>query len=256
MNGNKVRADRQNYVVKANDLIRSTRYNLTTQQQKIVLFAISKIKKDDDPRKEYEIDIDELCAACGIQIDGGGFYYKAIKNDLRALTSRLWVQMPDNSEATVAWISDAVIIPLSGKVYIKFHERMIPYLFDLREKYTQYHLEDVLVFRCKYAIRLYEILRSYTTQDALNRGKTKYATLKVDDLRNVLDVHSYPRWADFNRFVIRKAVNEINTCNEEMHIDYYAEKNGQRNIASVTFEIKRAKAKQYFDAVQEKRKRL
>ena len=44
MSRQKAVADRNQYVVKSNDLIRKTRYNLTTQQQKIVLFAISKIK--------------------------------------------------------------------------------------------------------------------------------------------------------------------------------------------------------------------
>ena len=147
--GNKTRADRQQYVVKANDLIRRTRYSLTTQQQKIVLFAISKIKPMDAPNTQYEISIDELCAACGIDIDNGGYYYKAIKDDLKKLTDRLWVEMPDKSETTVAWISDATIIPLSGTVYIKFHEKMAPYLFELKERYTQYRLEDVLVFKSK-----------------------------------------------------------------------------------------------------------
>ena len=47
MSRQKALADRNQYVVKANDLIRKTRYNLTTQQQKIVLFAISKIKPTD-----------------------------------------------------------------------------------------------------------------------------------------------------------------------------------------------------------------
>ena len=41
---------REYYVVKANDLIRKGRYNLTTQQQKIVLFAISKIRKNDEEK--------------------------------------------------------------------------------------------------------------------------------------------------------------------------------------------------------------
>ena len=254
--GNKTRADRRQYVVKANDLIRHTRYSLTTQQQKIVLFAISKIKPNDSPDTQYEISIDELCAACGIDIDNGGYYYKAIKDDLKKLTDRLWVEMPDKSETTVAWISDATIIPLSGKVYIKFHEKMAPYLFDLRERYTQYHLEDVLVFKGKYAIRLYEILRSYTTQRAIDMGWEKEVMFEVDELRHMLAVESYHRWADFDRFVIRKAVKEINECSDEIHIEYDTYKGGGRNITKVNFIISTAKALQMIQAKQERRKRL
>lgn len=253
---NKTVADRQQYVVKANDLIRKTRYDLTTQQQKIILFCISKIKPDDLPETEYEIDINDICDACGINIDYGGYYYKTIKDDLQALTNRLWVKMPDKSEQTVSWIGDAKIIPLSGKVYITFHKAMSPYLFELKERYTQYHLEDVLVFKGKYTIRLYEILRSYTTQRAIEEGWERNASFKIEELRDLLSITGYKRWADFDKYIIRKAIDEINLCNDEMHIEYETYKNGGRNVESVNFIITSAKARQMLYAHQEKRERL
>ena len=244
-------------VVKDNDIIRKTRYNLTTQQQKIVLFAISKIKPEDKPDKWYEINIDELCEACGIEIEGG-YYYKAIKEDLQKLTTRLWIKMPDNIEATVSWISDAEIIPLSGKVYIKFHPKMAPYLFELRKNYTMYHLENVLVFKSRYSIRLYELLRSYMTFKAIEEGREKEISFSIEQLRDILAIekNKYPRWADLNRFVIRKAVEEINLCSEDIHIDYERYRGQGRNIESINFIISSAKAKQILNARKEKRRRL
>ena len=255
-NGNKTVADRQQYVVKANDLIRKTRYDLTTQQQKIILFCISKIKPNDLPDTEYEINIDDLCKACNIDLDGGGYYYKAIKDDLKKLTERLWVRMPDKREQTVSWISDAMIMPLSGKVYITFHKAMGPYLFDLKERYTQYHLEDVLVFKGKYAIRLYEILRSFTTQKSIDNDIEKEAYFSVSELRDILAVDNYPRWADFDRFVLKRAVDEINMCSDEIHVEYDTFKGTGRNITAVNFIITRARAHQQLLAHNEKRNRL
>lgn len=253
---NKTYMDREQYVVKANDLIRKTRYSLTTQQQKIILYAISKIKPNDPPDTTYEISIDELCRACGIDLDGGGFYYREIKNDLQKLTTRLWVRMPDRSERTVSWISDAMIIPLSGKVYIKFHEGMTPFLFQLRERYTQYALKNVLVFKGKYSIRLYEILRSYTTQQALEENIERTATFTMAQLREVLDVvDSYPRWAELDRCIIRKAVDEINNCSDEMHVEYETFKEG-RTITRIDFIITTAHATQMIRAHKEQRTRL
>lgn len=242
------------FVVKANDLIRKTRYNLTTQQQKIILFAISKIKPNDFPDTWYEINIEEICEACGIEIEGG-YYYKAIKDDLKELTTRLWVRMPDNREATVSWISDAEIIPLSGKVYIKFHPKMAPYLFELKEKYTMYHLEDVLVFKSRYSIRLYELLRSYTTNKALEEGIEKDISFSINQLHDLLAVEKYPRWADFDRYVIRKAIDEINECNEYIHIEYETHRTG-RFITHINFIITPAKVKQILQARHEKQERL
>ena len=255
-NGNKTIEDRKQYVVKANDLIRKTRYDLTTQQQKIILYCISKIKPNDSPDKEYEISIDDICKACNYDLDAGGYYYKAIKDDLKALTARLWVKMPDNSEKTVSWISDATIIPLSGKVYITFHKAMAPYLFYLRKRYTQYHLEDVLVFKGKYAIRLYEILRSYTTQKAIDEGWEQEVQFSVEDLKDILSIESYPRWADFDRFVLRKAIDEINLCSDLIHIEYAKNRGKGRNIEYVNFIISSARFKQILNARKEKRERL
>lgn len=244
------------FVVKANDLIRKTRYNLTTQQQKLVLFAISKIRPNDPPETIYELNIEEICDACGLEIDGGGYYYKAIKDDLVKLTTRLWIKMPDNVEATVAWISDAEIIPLSGKVYIKFHPKMAPYLFELQERYTMYHLENVLVFKSRHSIRLYELLRSYITNKMLDEGIEKNVSYKLDELRDILAVDKYPRWADLDRFVIRKAIEEINLCSDEIHIEYETYRGTGRNIETINFIITPARAKQIMRAHMERDKRI
>lgn len=245
------------FVVKANDLIRKTRYSLTTQQQKILLYAISKIKRDDPPETEYEINLEELCEACGIEIDQtGGYYYIAIKQDLlKLVNSNMWVKMPDNSEVTVSWLSEAAIIPLCGTVYVRFHRRLAPYLFELKEQYTQYRLENVLVFKGKYTIRLYELLRSYTTQKAIDAGQEKEVMFSVDNLRNLLMCPNYPRWVDFDRFVLREAVKEINESNEEMCITYDTYRTG-RTITKVNFIIGTARVKQMLQARMKKRQRL
>lgn len=227
---------RDYYVVKANDLIRKGRYNLTSQQQKIVLFAISKIRKNDDPHQFYEIPIEELCRACGLEIDSGGFYYREIKRDMKRLAAPIWVQFPDQSEWTVSWFADVGIVPLSGTVYVRFHERLWPYLFDLRERYTQYRLEEVLVFRSKYSIRLFEILRSYFTMDELASGKEKEITISVNGLRQQLDITAYPSWKEFSRNVIKKAVDEINQCSEDMSVTYRTLRTG-RTIDRIMFTV-------------------
>ena len=234
VHGNKVNAIREYYVCKANEVIRESRYNLTTQQQKIVLFAISKIRRGDDPNKYYEIPIDELCAVCNLEYDTGGYYYRTIKNDLKKLVYPTWLQFPDKSEWIISWFSDIGIVPLSGKVYVKFHERIRPYLFDLKDRYTQFHLEEVLCFRGKYAIRLFEILRSYFTQDELNTGVVKEIFISVEKIREQLFIEAYPEWKEFNRNVIKKAVDEINLLAEQLQVTYEPVRAG-RKVEKIRF---------------------
>ncbi|MBR4407307.1 MAG: replication initiation protein [Clostridia bacterium] len=245
---NKIVKDREQIVAKSNDLIRKTRYNLTAQQQKIVLYAVSKIKPNDVISQEYEFSISDLCEACGLKIDEGGYYYKSIKEDLRKLTQREWCIMPDGSEKTMSWIGDADILPLRGTVKITFNKNMEPYLFDLKERYTSYRLQNVLIFKNKYAIRLYEILRSYTTQKLLDSFVEREASFKVDELRQLLQVDFYPRWADFQRFIIKPAVEEINSYSEDIHIEYDTYRGDGRKITTICFIITSPHGMDYFNA--------
>lgn len=253
----KILADREQYVVKANDLIRRSRYNLTAQQQKIVLYCISKIKPDDDINTRYEININDLAEACGLQMDNTGTYYGTLKRAIKDLTERHWCTMPDGVQMTMSWIGDAVIIPLNSTVYIKFNEHMQPFLFDLKEKYTQYRLQNVLVFRCKYSIRLYELLRSYITQRKLEKYEEEEINLSVEELRALLDVKGYKEWREFNRRVITPAVNEINNCAEDIHVSFYPMRGERsRSIEKINFVIEPAGGKQQYNAEKTRRKRL
>lgn len=260
MASSKTKKDRNQFVVKANDLIRKTRYDLTAQQQKIVLYAISKIRPQDSIETEYEFSIADFCDACGLNMDAGGYYYKAIEDDLQRLTQRTWCRIPldDDKErlTTISWIGDADILPIRGTIKIRFNKNMEPFLFELKNRYTQYRLENVLVLRSKYSIRLYEILRSYTTQKAIDYLEEKTATFTLDELKEVLCVEdAYPRWVDFDRFILRKAVKEINECAEDIHIEYGMVKTGRR-ATGVSFTISTAKIRQQIDARKEKEKRL
>lgn len=235
MDGKEKKAAQGLYVVKSNELIQKARYNLTVQQQKLILFAISKIQPEDDIRKVYELSIEEVCSVLGLEIDAGGTYYKRIKDDLIKLTSRLWVQFPDR-EATVSWIGDAEIIPLSGTVYIRFHEKMQPFLFDLKAHYTQYQLYEVLTLKGKYSIRLYELLRSYVYQREMRNKEKQEIDFSVDELRSLLCCESYKKWAEFDRCVIRKAIDEINQYSDIFKIKYGTVKKGKA-VTRVYFEI-------------------
>lgn len=255
MDGKERREKQELYVVKSNELIQKARYNLTVQQQKLVLFAISKIKKGDPYDKVYELSIDECCSVMGLEYDTGGTYYKRIKDDLLKLTNRQWVRLPDR-ESTVSWIGDADIIPLSGTVYIKFHAKMAPYLFDLVNRYTQYQLYEVLVFKNKYAIRIYELIRSYIMQDELRNGEEKDIILSLEELKELLSAPNYKNWNDLNRFCLRPAIEEINKLSDIIRIEYEPYKTRGRSFEKIRFTVTYPNLMQKFAAHEEQRKRL
>lgn len=254
MGRNKTVTDREQYVVKANSIIR-TRYTLPLRQQRLILFCISKIRPHDAIGTDYTFTIKEICEACGID-DESGYYYQTIKDDFQKLTRREWGITPSGAHVTLSWIGDVKIEPYSGTVTISFNKHMQPYLYDLQKNYTQYKLVNALVFKSRHTIHLYEILRSYTTQAALDSGRMSSVSFTVREIKEFLDCQdAYPRWAEFDRSVLKKAVAEINECCDDIHIEYETNKSG-RAISSVDFIITKSTPVQYLKAHDIRRKRL
>lgn len=246
---------REQYVVKANELIQKTIYSLTLQEQKIILFAISKIKPHDAVDTWYETSVQEICLVCGMRTDDG-FYYDAIKSDIEFLTRKRFVTFPDGHDKTMSWLGYADMNPRDGKIRFQFNIFMQPYLFELKERYTQYQLQNVLIFKSVHSIRLYELMKSYYDERKLMRERVVVKIVPLDGLKAAMGVETnYELWADFERYVLRKAVKEINDCAEDMEIYYKGKKEGRKTVA-VEFEIRRRSLQGIANARVEKSKRL
>lgn len=227
--------ERGQFVVKANSMIQRNRYSLTLQQHRIILYLISKIKPDDTIDTWYTFDIKSLCEVCGIRVRGG-YYYESIKADLRQLDKTDFYIMPNDEEWSIAWLGAVRMNKGDSTVKVRFHPNIEPFLFRLREFYTQYPLESVLAFKSSYSIRLYETLQSYISSRKLSRDIPQQVDLTLDEFRRCLDVQSYPRWADLDRHVLSKGVAEINTYSPDIHVSYTTRKTG-RSVSAVVFTV-------------------
>lgn len=216
-------------VVKGNDLIQKSRFSLTSQQQKILLAMISKIKPEDRAAKLYSIEIQEFCRMCNIEWNNGGNYI-AIKQALYGIDKQImWIKEPDKKRETrLRWLNQLYIDGGSGEIVFSFHNDMFPYLLDLREKYTQYSLINVLPMRSKYAIRLYELLKSYEGMRSI--------TLTMETLKARLDAENYTNFKDFRRRVLERAVEEINTY-ADIEVKFEPLKQKSRSYNAIAFHI-------------------
>jgi plasmid replication initiation protein len=190
-------------VIKANDLIQKSRFNLTTQEQKIILYIISKIKPGDETFSEYVFEISEYCRVCGIDEDAG-INYRDIKNSLQKLRDKsVWVEIAEGRETTLAWLSRATVDRGSGSVIVKIDDLMRPYLLFLRNCFTQYELLNIVAMRSKYSVRVYELLKSY-------EFRKEPIPFDLEDLKKTLFATQYQRFPDFRRKVLDIAMKEIN----------------------------------------------
>ncbi|MCL2375374.1 MAG: replication initiation protein [Firmicutes bacterium] len=235
---------RSHTVVKANDLIQKSRFSLSTQEQKIVLFLISKIKPDDKELREYDFEIMEFCKLCGIDHDSGG-NYQSLKNAIKKLSDKsLWVKKDTGAEVLLRWVQGAEVHPKSGTITLRLSEEMKPHLLELKKQFTQYELIHTLAMRSQYAIRLYELLKSYEYR--------KKWVVDIDELKRLLTAENYTTFKDFRVRVIEIALREINTLTD-INIEYEAIKKGRR-FAEIEFKIQ--PQKKGFGAYIERKKRL
>jgi plasmid replication initiation protein len=221
-------------VVKSNDLIQLNRFELSLPEQKTVAYICSMIQpmqtEESGFQLEYEFKIREYCKICGIDYDNGK-NYQDVKATLKKLRDKsMWLTLPDGSETTVGWLAKATTNKKSGIAHIKLDEDMVPYLFDLKQKFTQYQLYNVLGMKSAFSVRIYELMKSYSFRHTI--------TFELDELKKLLmveDVKSYNRFPDFRRKVLEKAQLEINELTD-INIEFEPIKTG-RKVTSIKFII-------------------
>lgn len=215
---------RKELVFKSNDLVKEAKYDLTTNEQKLILWAVSKIQRDDKDFTEYELPVSEFCEMMGIE--------KCRKNrkNLEDVLDRLafkffWMDREDGARTRIQWFVTNVI--KDSIIRVRFHPDLRPYLLNLTEKFTAYELETIVHMKSKYSIRFYELMRCN-----LWRGK---CVVSISDLKEWLQCAEYGDVNNFKRRVLDVAVKEINSLSD-LIIDYKPIRTG-RCITDIEFLI-------------------
>lgn len=205
MTGEEIMLSRGKQVIKANELIQKSSFNLSAQQQKIILYIISQIEKGDDDFKEYTFDLNDYCAVCGISKYNGTMLDELKKSIQEIADKSRWIKF-DKYEALCRWIEKAKIYNKSNKVSIQLDSDLKPFLLKLKDNYTCYELIYVLHFKSKYSIRLYELIKSihYNKEEEYSRR------FEVEELKRLLGAENYQRFGDFNKVALAPAIKEIN----------------------------------------------
>ena len=217
--------------VKANDLIQKSRFDLSLQEQKIILYLISQITPYDEEFKLYEFSITDFCKICGIDHTSGG-NYADLKNAIKEISDKsIWISIDHDQETLLRWIEKPYLNKRSGTIKIRLDEDMKPYLLQLKKNFTTYELIFTLRFRSKYSIRLYELISSihYHTLESYTRKYT------IDELRQLMGATTYKTWQTFKTRALIPAVNEINQFSNK-NLEYKVIKQG-RSIIGLELQI-------------------
>lgn len=223
----KMRKELSNLVVKDNALVQKARYNLSTTQQKFLAYLISKIKPEDTDLTPYEVRVEDFCTLTGIEKDW--FYSEFIKlvDDFDNNHS-FWVDN-DKELYKFRWFSDTRYLKGRGTVKVTLAHTLKEYLIGLTESFTEYELYNIMALKSKYAIRLFELFKSYSYQHQKE--------FETENLKELLDATNYVNFNDFKKRVIEPSIKEINEFTE-LTIEYNTINKG-RKIIAVRFIINR-----------------
>jgi plasmid replication initiation protein len=228
---------RQN-IFKADEMIQNSRFNLTLTEFKIILFAISKVKPNDDIFQEYKIKLSDFYTTCGIKKKES---YNEIKKIIENLSNKSWWILRQDPnypneicESCVRWFEVVRINRNSNIVTIAFHRDMMPYIIKLHENfkknnkfYTFFPFLYILKMKSIYSPRLYELLKSYQ--------KNNYQwSFEIKKLRYLLNCdEKLKRFSDFKKRAIDPAVKDINDFSD-LKINYITKKYGN-TVTSIIF---------------------
>lgn len=217
-------------VVKSNDLIQKTHYTLSVNEQKIVIYLISKILIDDTELHEVNMSIKDFCLLTDTIPKGEN--YEKVRESVRNLRDRSWwIKLDDNTELLYSWIDYAVIKKNTGNIQICLSKSLTPFLTSLKSRYTKYHLKEILKLKKAYSIRIFEWLQSF-----LYIG---FVEISIEEFRKLLDLKDkYKDYRDLRTKIIEPSLNEINKYTY-IHAKYEPIKIGKK-VEKIKFTVNEA----------------
>lgn len=196
-------------IYKANALVEAS-YRLSMYEQRIVLSAISQVRRDEELTDEvlYAVSALDVAEFAGITLNTS---YKNLQTAADRLLDRrvTLYKAPNDSRQppprrVTRWVQTIDYYPDEGEVRLRFSKDIIPYLSQLSAEFTRYALADIALMTSAYAVRLYELLVQWKAT-----GKPRKIT--VESLRETFQLEGrHKEMRDLKKWVINPAVEQVN----------------------------------------------
>ena len=156
-------------VTKSNDFIMKSAYDLSLEEQRLILVLASMVQPEDKEFKEYTLKIKDFMELIGVRDKNKYSKLPEItKNLMQKVFEMEKIDLKNNKKILVqlAWISGVIhsqnleeVNQGTGEITLMFNPLLKDYLLELNGFYTQYKLCNVLSMKSKYSPRIYELIK-------------------------------------------------------------------------------------------------
>ena len=220
-------------IKKANDLIES-RYKFDIWETRIFLSVLSQIRRDDTEFQSYRIRYRDVIKVFGLKSGDSYAYLRAAAKSLMAQNFVVNYEKNGVKRETLYHILRSVDVMEEGEegkksaasqeyIDVVVEDQMRPLLLQLQKNFTAYDIQNVVKLGV-YPVRVYELLKQYQS--------IGHRTIRVDEMKIMFEVEDkYRLFGDFNRWVIRPAIKEINAYTDLLVTETEKVKEGRRVVA-------------------------
>lgn len=222
-------------VIQSNKLVEAHyKQQYTVQEQRMVLWVISEIHKEDYFSGEYKyktITISAQKYAELMDITVEDIYKRAqeIGDNLMQKVITIKTEEGENKGWKMFhWVETMKYD--NGTIQVLISPAIIPYIIDLKEKFTVFKLEHILYLRSSHAIKLYQILAQYK-----QIGEREITIIDLKSMLGISDEKAYKLFGDVKRRILEISKREIN-AKTDLIISYSLIKQS-RKVVAIKFKI-------------------
>lgn len=188
---------------KSNSLIEAS-YKLSLQEQRLLLVCIGKINPlETTQNKTFQITSQEFFNAFP---DMGKENSERRLQEASDKLAERWIYIKwQHKEEKIRWVQGQVkYFTGEAKIELIFSDLIMPYLTQLKNKFTGISIKNIASLKRTYSIRLYELLIQYK--------EVGYRKITVEDFRSMLNIdNKYEQFKDLNKYILIPALQELNT---------------------------------------------
>jgi plasmid replication initiation protein len=222
-------------VVQSNKLIEAHyKQQYTVQEQRMVLWVISEIHKEDYFGKKYEHKTITISAQKYAELIGADIkdIYKRAQEIGDNLMQKVITIKTDAGWEMFHWVESMKYHKNTALIEVLIAPAIIPYIVDLQEKFTEFRLENILYLRSSHAIKLYQLLAQYKYKTNGEREMT------INELKSILGINDEKGYVLFSNIkikILKISEREIN-AKTDLIISYSTIKTGKK-VTSIKFKI-------------------